>query len=258
MELIEETTRALQEGYEQIVAVGGDGTVNAAANGFFDPQGNPFRPEACLAVAPLGSGSDFFKTLQGKSKSNWREIVLDPKLIQADVGVFEKEQERTCFLNMASVGTSAEIVRKKESLPGWVPRKLCYVIPTLQQVTRLRPFSAEVILDGNAIHSRLINLFIAKGMYAGGGMRFGGSVALDDGLFEITLVEAIKATVALRSLHRLFTGSLDQVEGVRKVQASHVKILTDDSVPIEIDGENCGVLPAEFRLMRRSLKICGA
>ena len=47
--------RALREGYDCIVAVGGDGTVNEVVNGFFD-NGRPINPLASLAVMPQGTG----------------------------------------------------------------------------------------------------------------------------------------------------------------------------------------------------------
>ena len=52
-DVINRTRKALRQGAEQIVAVGGDGTVNAVANGFFE-NGELVRPDACLAIAQSG------------------------------------------------------------------------------------------------------------------------------------------------------------------------------------------------------------
>jgi diacylglycerol kinase family enzyme len=56
------TRGLLREGFDLIIAVGGDGTVNEAANGFFD-EGRLVRPEATLGILPLGTGGDFRRML---------------------------------------------------------------------------------------------------------------------------------------------------------------------------------------------------
>ncbi|MBI3665932.1 MAG: acylglycerol kinase family protein [Acidobacteria bacterium] len=56
------TRDLLEQGYERIIAVGGDGTINEVTNGFLrDDQ--PVRPGACLGILPLGTGGDFRRTL---------------------------------------------------------------------------------------------------------------------------------------------------------------------------------------------------
>jgi len=57
------TSEAIRDGFELIVAVGGDGTVNEVVNGFFR-DGRPLNPNAALAVMSIGTGSDFVKTLE--------------------------------------------------------------------------------------------------------------------------------------------------------------------------------------------------
>ncbi len=61
-EAIRATRESLRQGVDQVVAVGGDGTVNAVANGFFD-HGQPIRPQSSLAIGNTGTGSDYFKTV---------------------------------------------------------------------------------------------------------------------------------------------------------------------------------------------------
>src|SRR5260221_9229068 len=55
------TRKALSEGHQEIIAVGGDGTINEAANGFFDCDGH-IAPDAVLGFVTSGTGGDFRKT----------------------------------------------------------------------------------------------------------------------------------------------------------------------------------------------------
>jgi diacylglycerol kinase family enzyme len=61
MDAMRITTHALHDGYERVVAVGGDGTINEVVNGFFQ-NGQAINPEAEFALLNLGTGGDFRKT----------------------------------------------------------------------------------------------------------------------------------------------------------------------------------------------------
>lgn len=64
---------ALRRGSRLIIAVGGDGTINEAANGFFDVDGNAIAAGASLGVLPLGTGSDLARSLGlGSGRKRYR------------------------------------------------------------------------------------------------------------------------------------------------------------------------------------------
>src|SRR3990172_2679046 len=55
--------KAIESGFEMVASVGGDGTHNEVANGFFEEDGRPLRAGAVLGVVPCGTGSDLVRTL---------------------------------------------------------------------------------------------------------------------------------------------------------------------------------------------------
>ena len=69
----ERTRAALLEGYSTVAVVGGDGTLSAAAAGYFEPcaglaadeRPRGVNPSAALAVLPAGTGDDFARGLTG-------------------------------------------------------------------------------------------------------------------------------------------------------------------------------------------------
>jgi len=67
------TTEALRQGYEMVVAVGGDGTVNEVLNGFFE-DGEAINPQAVLGIIPGGTGGDFVRSLEYPPKLKERSL----------------------------------------------------------------------------------------------------------------------------------------------------------------------------------------
>ena len=58
----------IRDGYDTLVAVGGDGTVNEVVNGMMQATGG--KPAGALAIIPVGSGNDFAKMFA--AKPHWR------------------------------------------------------------------------------------------------------------------------------------------------------------------------------------------
>jgi YegS/Rv2252/BmrU family lipid kinase len=254
-----ETFKALGEGYDQIVAVGGDGMVNAVVNGFFE-KGRPIRPKASLAVACLGSGCDYFRTLiRGAHVKDWREIVLSPEIRPVDLGRIDfvgRIDAPTYFINMASVGMSAEVAMKKERLPRWVPNFLSYLLPTLQQIGVYRPRRTKITADDTVLETEILAAFIAKGVYAGGGMRFGGGVALDDGWFDVTVFEKMRPIEMILKMGRLYTGGWHHIKGIRKLKARRIAVESDDAIPMEFEGETGHTTDFQVSIQEKAVRVC--
>ena len=256
-----QTTRAIEEGFEQIVAVGGDGTVNAVANGFFNPEGNPIHRDACLAVVPVGTGSDYFRTLSSNHSSSWQKIIRNPKKIKADLGLVYPgpgRDKKTYFVNMAGVGISAEVAQLKSRVPKWIPKELSYLTSTLTHLPQLQTFQADILLDGQAYNSSLLGAFFSKGKYAGAGMKFGKEVELNDGQFEVTLVPDLSAVEVLKNIPRLFNGTLDEVKGVIKARAKKIQFRAVRPIECETDGEPIGKTPIELEIAPQALWVCAS
>jgi YegS/Rv2252/BmrU family lipid kinase len=257
-DLTRRTRDALLEGAEQIVAIGGDGTMNAAANGFFE-QGRSVAPAACLAVSRLGTGSDYLKTLAPDRTTDWRDVALNPVLRAVDVGairMLDGSRPPIHFLNIASFGMSGEIVRRKQLMPSWLPRSLCYLLPTLTSLFGARPRSIELELDGQSLRRDALCLFASKGIFAGGGMRFGGGVTLDDGLFDVMLFTSMTALQMLLKTPKLYSGDYADETSIEKHTARSLRFRSPTPLTGECDGELIGAGDFEITLAPRALQVC--
>ncbi|MDH5510877.1 MAG: diacylglycerol kinase family protein [Nitrospinota bacterium] len=248
---------SLIEGVDKIVAVGGDGTVNFVANGFFNDD-IPAHNGTALLVSNTGAGSDYYASVtRGKKVANWMEVVGAHEKRRVDVGrisFLSPDGYRTRhFLNMASVGMIADIVKTKEYLGGWIPSSLRYTAPTIKSLFTWPSTRLILKTDTDTIEVDALTVSISKGRYAGRGMWFGLNVELDDGMFEVTIFENSGPVRMAMKLWRMYSDSYTGVAGIRKLWTQRLEISAEKPIPCEFDGELYGttdlvleVLPKEI------------
>ena len=107
-------------------------------------------------MAKAGSGSDYFRGLTRATWHDWRDIVLDPVLRTVDAARFESPacNGPLYFLNMATFGMSAEVVRQKALLSPLWPKSLRYLLPTVRGLFTGRESRVRLNLDGQILESR--------------------------------------------------------------------------------------------------------
>jgi diacylglycerol kinase (ATP) len=256
-DVIQRTRQAIRQGVEQVVAVGGDGTVNAVANGFFE-RGELLNPTACLAVAKAGSGSDYFRGLTKTAHRDWREIVLNPTVRRVDAAQMEisGQSQPLYFVNMATFGMSAEVCRRKASMSRRWPTALRYLLPTVRGLFRAPLSTVRITVDGQTHERTAICIMVAKGAYSGGGMLFGKQVALDDGRFEVTLFRPLPVWKMLMKTPKLYSGKLDNEPSIEKLTASRVEIHAVPPLLAEADGDVIGNAPVSLTVLPRQMRVC--
>ena len=256
---IELTRQALKEGFHQIVAVGGDGTVNAVVNGFFE-DGRLISPDSTLAISNLGTGSDYFRGMvEGKKVSDWKKVVLENAVRPVDVGTIHFSNTAFVdqyFSNMASVAMIAQISGKKNRSPAWIPSAFQYLLPTIRCLMSYKPQRVRLVADSNSFDLEVLTIAIAKGRYAGSGMHFGGAVSLSDGYFDVTVIESMPVLKMLTKLRKLYADSFKSEPGITKLKAKKIRITSASPLPVEYDGEVYGTTDIEISVAKHPIRLC--
>lgn len=253
------TREFLKQDVERIVAVGGDGTINAVVNGFFE-NGKNSREDAILVVTKAGSGCDYYKsvTKSGQPKS-WMELVTSDNVKPVDVGRIQfadNSCEDRYFVNVASVGMTADIVKSKEERSSLVPRPLRYIVPTIGCLFSSKSHRMAIKTDSDNFSVEALTVSIAKGAYAGGGMQFGLDVLLADGQFEITIFEKTNPVGMAFKLGKLYSGDYLNVKGIRKLKTARIEFSSPEKVQCEFDGEAYGATDLVITLLPKALRVC--
>jgi diacylglycerol kinase (ATP) len=247
---------ALSRGYDLVVAVGGDGTVNEVLNGFFS-EGMPVRPEAALGYLPSGTGADFARTLGVSDRPVERqaECWRSGRLHRVDCGEVRfvattGERTRRLFINESSLGFSADTAEAVNRASKHFRGKLPFFLGVLRTLSVLRTPQMQLVIDERPIYDGPVLLVaVANGKYFGGSMKIAPDAEIDDGQFDIVLIKGMNRIQVLQKIPKIYSGRhLEEPEvEVYRGREVHIRAPATE-VLLEMDGEQPGKLSADFRI----------
>lgn len=259
------TRKALLEGFERIIAVGGDGTVNEVVNGFFDENGVSYS-ESQLALLIMGTGGDLSKSL-GIS-TNFEEslnIVLRGRVKPIDLGriscLGHDGQERVrYFVNIASFGMGGEVdIRMNQAkYSKLLGGKAAYYWATLRTLIGFKNKQVRIIVDNHFDETlRIKNVAVANGQYFGGGMWIAPRALMDDGLFDLIILGDIGPVPLIVHTKKFYNGTHLELPGVLNLRGRRIEARIPGSVLgqaqdqclLDVDGDPFGCLPAAFEIL---------
>lgn len=276
---------ALKAGWEQIVAVGGDGTNNEVVNGFFEPikgdklytleQGwvvrkegqapEALNPEAVMGFIPIGTGGDFRRTLG--LMDGWKKAVErlgGKETRQIDLGLigFVNHEERLdgrVFMNIASAGLAGLVDERANKTWKGFGGKVSFVIATVSAMAAWRNVDTVMRIDEiEELDQRLMNCVLANGQYFGGGMRVAPGAQLDDGQFQLVVLGDMKRLGSLPKMGKLYSGNHLDEDGIWHKHVRSLALKLKDSSGrclLDVDGEQPGKLPASWHVLPQVLHV---
>lgn len=258
---------ALAAGTTLVIAVGGDGTVNEVVNGFFDEHGQPLAPRAELGVLMMGTGGDFRRSFGiGKSWESCLERIVSGASRTIDLGRVSLRGDdgrpvTRIFDNIASFGASGAVVRAVNSA-RWskvLGGAFSFRWNTFMALMRYRRPRVRIRIDDDFDEEIDLTLCAAcNGQYFGGGMHAAPHAELDDGLFDVLLIEGMGTFDFIRNSSKLTKGTHLDVPGIRVVRGRRVvaEPVDDDArVLADVDGEAPGRLPLTFEIIPAALRV---
>ena len=254
-------SEAIKSGYEMVVAVGGDGTVNEVLNGFFD-KGVALSQHVTLGIVPLGSGCDFARSLGIPKKIDEAITTLESSRVRRiDVGRveflnFRREREIRLFANIADVGAGGLVTQRASRAPRILGRRPNYVWGILSAVLSYKAKPVSVSIDGGEpMRLAVRNLIVANGKYFGRGFLPAPHARIDDGLFDIVNIRDFSTIQSVWHLPKLRKGTHLGLEKVSCFRGKKVEANADEEVLLEIDGELVGTVPATFQIIPEAVSI---
>jgi diacylglycerol kinase (ATP) len=261
---IELTRAAIKDGTELVIGVGGDGTMNEIANGFYEAK-KIINPDATLGIVPSGTGCDLTRSLN--IPNNLKEamaVISEAPSCPIDVGKVRFRSsagpdEERYFLNVADFGVGGEVVQmvNRKRMERKASSYIRCLISTMAQYKNKR---IRITVDGRDLpRAEYLVGAIANGRIFGKGMKVAPQARLDDGLFDAVFVKGMKFLEFCTKGWRLMNGSHLRLKKVSYMRGRRIEAVPEENetVLIELDGEQIGTLPATFEIVPCSLLVKG-
>lgn len=276
---------ALKAGWEMVVAVGGDGTLNEVINGFVDKAaGDDFyskdengwlvhnhdplpliREDAVLGVIPMGTGGDFRRSLGWLD--TWKDAVnrlTGQETMPVDLGQLgfinhDGDIAHRMFLNIASAGISGKVDERVNNSWKGLGGTASFIYGFLSAYSGWK--NADIMMrfdDVDELRESVLNLIVANGQYFGGGMWAAPGAKIDDGLFEIVVMGDMPRLRALPELIKIYNGTHLRAEKIWRRAAHTVASKpanNNDQVLLDVDGEQPGQLPATWNMHAKAIRL---
>ena len=257
---IEITQTAINDGFLNFIAVGGDGTLNEIVNGIFS-QTNIETSAFKVGMIPAGTGNDWCRmfNIPFDYKKAINIIINDTTFIQ-DIGKvsFQKDNETKdrYFVNVTGLGYDAMVAKKTNAQKAkGKGGKFSYFLNIFTSLFYYKDEKISITADKDVIKTDLFSMNVGICKYNGGGMMQLPNAVADDGLMDVTVIKKVSKLDLIKNIQKLYDGSITKHPKVIAFQATDIKIDSDNNIYIEADGESLGHGPFVFSILPKALRV---
>lgn len=267
------TRDLLRKGFRKIVAIGGDGTLNEVANGFFEESTGlhntslkVINPDSIMGIVPCGTRNVLARSLglpQGIIECCQNFVGGMPAKMDVIAASATDPKDRSThppriFLNAAEVGVGAEIIDKSKKVRGKVNNRLVSTVAAV--VTTLPVYESNICEFSVDRRKKLITKMtmgvVANGKFLGGGFMAAPNADVSDGLLDMVILKNSGSFKILDELVNMRTGKYANNDNILYAQAKRITIKPRErDVTVTIDGEPIGILPATFQILSKVLNV---
>jgi diacylglycerol kinase (ATP) len=236
--------QGVQEGFDFVVAVGGDGTINEVARGLVNTP-------VPMGIVPRGSGNGLSRHLGIPLKISDAVTSLY-KSTPLEMDTFRVNGKLS--LNVSGIGFDGHIAnlfggKTKRGLAG-------YAKLTVNEFLQFKEFDAEITVDGDVLLSKAFIIAIANSSQYGNNARIAPAASVCDQLLHLNVVRKVPM-YRLDVVYSVFSGNIEKSSFCEITTGKSIRIKTSEPVAYHVDGEpgghfnefNIEVMPASLRVM---------
>jgi len=255
---IEISKEAVEKGYNLVIAVGGDGTINEVVNGLVDQNG---KGRATLGIIAAGTQNDIARMLCiPRDYMRACQLFKNFDTVKIDIGAVEYTLHNTIrrryYINTAGIGFVSDVIEgsmphtRLKVIGGGIP----YALGVIPKAFDYQNKDVLVCFDGEKREERNFSIVVNNGRYLGGGRAFPTATPYD-GLLDVAIIGNISKMEALLNFPMFFTGTYYDPHKIKVQKAKNVIVDSPQRLPIQLDGEMVGQTPAVFRIIPSTLEI---
>jgi diacylglycerol kinase (ATP) len=275
----------LKQGFKKVVAIGGDGTLNEVANGFFEepvgihsnkinggpppkfPPLRPINPDAIMGVVPAGTRNVLAKSLglpEGIANCCKTFQLGKPKKMDVIYATVTSPEDHSStmsriFLNAAEMGVAAEIIERSKKVREVVNSR---IVSTITSIAATLPTyqsnECEISIDNNKkkFAIKMTMAVVANGQFLGGGFKVAPHASMSDGLLDLVILKDSGSLKMVDELINMKDGDYKEEDNITYRQTTKVSLISKErDVTVTVDGEPIGILPATFEVIPHALTV---
>ena len=251
--------QAGEQGYDMVIAMGGDGTIHEVVNGLMQlPEAR--RP--ILGVVPVGSGNDFAHAIGIPMESDHaldHALKKEPSVV--DLGLMTDEHGRKeYFDNTIGIGFDTVVTIHAHRMP-LLRGFLVYLAAVLQTIfLNHEPIKMKIEADGKQWEQSNLMVTVCNGPREGGGFMVAPEARVDDGLFHYAMVVNVSRLMMLRIVPEVMNGTHGKFKEVTLGSCKKMNITADRPLYIHADGEiytsfGSNLRQLTFEILPNALKV---
>ncbi len=221
---------AVNEKFLDIIAAGGDGTINETLNGIMQSEN---KENVNLGLIAVGGGNDFVKNLDyPKRLKHQIKILKNKKTKKIDIGKIENYY----FVNTLGIGFDAQVAmsyRNNKILNGFPG----YIAAVMKTLVKNKTYEVEIDIDGISLNQKVKFVTIGNGICCGGKFHLTPDAKIDDGIFDICIIDPVSRRRILKLLPKAVKGKHTNYEEVKIIRGIKITIRSEQELPIYMDGE---------------------
>jgi YegS/Rv2252/BmrU family lipid kinase len=231
--------KAIEQGYRNIISVGGDGTLHHVVNGIMK-QRYIKTSKIKLGVIPLGTGNDWIRTYNiPNSIEKSIDVISKNTTVLQDIGCITLlNGKKEYFNNLAGTGYDGYVVKNLNYLKKM--GSLAFLVSGLYSLFSYKKTKYKIIINNKTINEQCLMILFGICKYSGGGLRVTKDPNPKDGLLDITIVKNISFLDLLFNIPKLYNGDIIHHRKVTNYKTRELKILDNYNSTIEADGEIIG------------------
>ena len=221
---------AVYEGFEAVVAAGGDGTINEVINGLLRAAGD--EPTIPFGILPLGTANDF-NLMAGLPATlpDAAAVIIQGKTRQIDAG----QVNGRYFINNSAAAmepmVTIENIRMKR-LSG----EIRYIVALIKAILKIKAWQMHIEWDNGSYDGPTYLLSVCNSPRTGGFPMAPGA-EIDDGLFDLVLAPEVSRVTLLKLLVRLMQGTHIDHDQVTFTRTTGLFLTSQPGTPLHADGE---------------------
>jgi diacylglycerol kinase (ATP) len=225
----------------RLISVGGDGLFHLLLQFAIEFQ-------VPLAVAPGGTGNDFYRTLGwfDHELTDYLDHLVSTEPTLVDVGVVDGEY----FGAVLSSGFDS-VVNERANTLKWPKGPAKYNAAIALEFPKFKPIEFKIFADEQVLEVEAMLIAIGNGRSYGGGMQVCPDADLQDGLFDIMILHPVSKLEFIKVFPTVYKGTHIEHPQVEVIRAKQVRI--ESSAIAYADGERIGQLPVQVESLPQTL-----